>query len=757
MTEPYTEGSIQFGLLLHNHQPVGNFPWVFQQVYEDSYLPLIEALERHPRIRVALHYTGSLLDWLEQAHPDFIQRVAQLVQRKQVEMVGGGYYEPILPSIPDDDKVIQIRRLSERLEKDFGSRPSGMWIAERVWEPGLPGPIADANIQWTILDDIHFKNIGMEDKDLSGYYATEDQGKIVKVYATSKDLRYTIPWHPVEETITLLRSLATPNGQRILVMGDDGEKFGSWPDTQTYCWGQDGHSGWVDQFFSALEDNSEWLHMTLLGDYASQHPALGRVYLPTSSYIEMTEWALPPQKAYLFGQQVHQLEHEKRENQLQFMRGGFWRNFLVRYPEINNQHKKMLRVHAYVHAQGATNEVGLTHLLKAQANDTYWHGLFGGIYMGHVRSAIYHHLIKAENAANRAQHGEGHWQQYEHTDFDCDTQPELLIEGDQQNLYFIPRAGGTLFEWDLRRSAHNMLSVMTRQQESYHQTLREHEAKRRHQANNPSTDPQGSDEPANPHTTVRTKEADLDRHLVIDSYRRSSLVDHFLPPGLPLASYADNRYNELGDFVNQPYESNVTQDDNGITITFSRAGKVTRAGALSLLPVHLTKTIFIPLGSEELIVRYQIENQGQSRLQTYFGSEWNMHMLGGGANPQAYFIPESIEHDTLTRSHYPFDSTGETLNTQGLHLGNTWLEQNLDITLSQQATLWRYSIDTITGSEAGFERTHQGCSFTFLWSLVLGPQESWHGEIVLKGNPQASPEVLSTVDDQVRIVKDFGF
>jgi len=132
-------------------------------------------------------------------------------------------------------------------------------------------------------------------------------------------------------------------------------------------------------------------------------------------------------------------------------------------------------------------------------------------------------------------------------------------------------------------------------------------------------------------------------------------------------------------------------------------------------------------------------------------------MLGGGANPQAYFIPESIEHDTLTRSHYPFDSTGETLNTQGLHLGNTWLEQNLDITLSQQATLWRYSIDTITGSEAGFERTHQGCSFTFLWSLVLGPQESWHGEIVLKGNPQASPEVLSTVDDQVRIVKDFGF
>src|SRR2546429_4491770 len=146
--------SIHLGLVIHNHQPVGNFPWVFQQVYEESYLPMIEALERHPQVRLSLHYTGSLLDWMEENQPAFLQRIALLVQRKQVEIVSGGYYEPILPSIPDADKIAQIRRLTERISRDFGVKASGMWIAERVWGPGLPRLIREAGIERTILDDV---------------------------------------------------------------------------------------------------------------------------------------------------------------------------------------------------------------------------------------------------------------------------------------------------------------------------------------------------------------------------------------------------------------------------------------------------------------------------------------------------------------------------------------------------------------------------------------------------------------------------
>lgn len=731
--------SIHFGLLLHNHQPVGNFPWVFQQVYEDAYLPMMMALERHPAVRLSLHYTGSLLDWLEEAHPDFLQRIAALVQRKQVEMVGGGYYEPILPSIPDTDQIAQIHRLTERIERNFNTKPTGMWIAERVWEPSLPRLIRAADIEWTVLDDLHFKNVGLEDKDLYGYYATEDQSSVLKVYATSKTLRYTIPWRPVHETIEALRSLATPDGQRIIVMGDDGEKFGSWPETNTYSWGHDGRSGWVEEFFRTLEQNSSWLSTIPLGEYARTHHAQGRIYIPTSSYIEMTEWALPHEKSFLFGKILHRLEHDKQEDTLQFMRGGFWRNFMARYPEINTQHKKMLRVHDLVYAAGTTSESGCVDLWKAQANDTYWHGLFGGIYMAHVRSAIYHHLIKAENAAAHLLQQQTTWQHYEFTDFDRDTQDELIIESDQQNLYIDCQRGGSIFEWDLRRSTHNLSSVMTRQEEGYHQTLRAYEQERRRKAAlTTRITPQQAiqeGEPASPHTTVRTKEHDLDRYLVIDRYRRSSLIDHFLPPGLPLTDFAAARFEDLGNFIEQPYTTTVEQKDAAITVTMTRNGQVRRPGALSPLPVQVKKTLFIPAGEEKLFVYYSIENKGQARLHSNFASEWNFNLLGGGRNEQAYY---SIQNQQLPNSH--FDSTGEVSPVQSFHIGNSWLQQDMRFELSSEATLWRFSIETITGSEAGFERTHQGSCATLIWPLLLEAGQTWNVEIVCTGSNPAEQE-----------------
>ncbi|GAC1387259.1 MAG: DUF1926 domain-containing protein [Ktedonobacteraceae bacterium] len=726
--------SIFLGLLLHNHQPVGNFPWVFQQVYAEAYLPMIEALERHPKVRLSLHYTGSLLDWMAAAHPEFLERIAALTRRNQVEIVSGGYYEPILTSIPGADKIAQIRRLTARIQQDFGTKATGMWIAERVWEPGLPHFLREADIEWSILDDVHFKNVGLEDEDLYGYYATEDQSSILKVYATSKTLRYTIPWRPVDETIATMRALATPAGSRIIVMGDDGEKFGSWPETAAYCWGADGRSGWIEQFFTTLEQNSDWLQTTPLGEYARNYPALGRIYIPTSSYVEMTEWALPPQKSYTFGRLLHRLEDEKREDIVQFLRGGFWRNFLVRYAEVNNQHKKMLRVHNSVYKAGATAATGVVDLWKAQANDTYWHGLFGGIYMGHVRSAIYHHLIKAENAADSAQSNSQHWQRYEFTDFDRDSQHELIVESDQQNLYLDPQRGGTLFEWDIRRSMHNMLCVMTRYQESYHQTLREHEMERRRREAGINTLPQmqlqgqGSSEPASPHTTVRTKEPDLDKYLVVDRYRRQSLIDHFLAPGVTLDRFAQLRFEEQGTFVEQPYQADVQQDQSGLTIILTRHGQVKRAGALSPLPVSLTKTLCLPLGEEKLVVSYTIANNGQSRLQTSFASEWNIHLLGGGSNEQAYYRVEGQKLD----NEY-FDSTGEVFHVQNFSIGNRWLHQDMNFSLSEAATLWRFSIETITGSEAGFERNHQGSCLTLLWPLTLEVGQCWQVEITCTG------------------------
>ncbi|MDP2727981.1 MAG: hypothetical protein Q8P59_10630, partial [Dehalococcoidia bacterium] len=239
-----TRKNLYLGLAFHNHQPVGNDTGVFALAYERSYLPLVKALEEHPAIRVSLHYSGPLLDWILENRPQFLDRLAALVARRQVEIMGGGYYEPILPAIPQADRLGQIEKMSAFIKERFNQQPTGLWLTERVWEPDLPSTLARAGIQWTVVDDTHFRLAGMEDKDLFGYYVTEDQGYTLKVFPTSKYLRYAIPWHDVPRVLDYLLEVAA-TGAALAVLGDDGEKFGLWPGTFAHCW----ERGWVREFF----------------------------------------------------------------------------------------------------------------------------------------------------------------------------------------------------------------------------------------------------------------------------------------------------------------------------------------------------------------------------------------------------------------------------------------------------------------------------------------------------------------------------
>ncbi|MGC0777791.1 MAG: 4-alpha-glucanotransferase, partial [Candidatus Acidiferrum sp.] len=166
-------------LIIHAHQPAGNFEHVFEECYEHCYLAFLSLLEKHPRIRAGLHYSGSLLLWIEKNHPEYFERLRRMVASGQIELIGGGFYEPILISIPEADQKEQLTRLADYLEKHFGKRPTGAWLAERVWEPQLPSALAAANIGYTLVDDLPFLAAGFEPEELYGPYIAEDCGKSV--------------------------------------------------------------------------------------------------------------------------------------------------------------------------------------------------------------------------------------------------------------------------------------------------------------------------------------------------------------------------------------------------------------------------------------------------------------------------------------------------------------------------------------------------------------------------------------------------
>lgn len=730
---------ISLGLVLHNHQPVGQSDSVFQEIYERSYELMVAALERHPGVRVGLHYTGSLLDWLRQYQPEFMQRIRILVERGQVEVLSGGYYEPILPSIPDDDKRAQIEKLNQAVRHDFGCNPAGMWLAERVWEPTLPTALHAAGIEWTVVDDLHFKMVGLTDADVNGYYVTENNGDMVNVFGTAKTLRYTIPWRPVQETLQFLYDEALPHAGKVLVMGDDGEKFGAWPDTYDYCWGGDGKSGWVDEFFTALEANASWLHTVKLTEHLHNFPAVGRIYLPTASYNEMMEWALPPKAAYEFSRLYHEMD-EAHAPAAKYMRGGFWRNFLVKYPEINTQHKKMLRVYERIrtgrHLAAERGEdirkygdFGREDLWKGQSNDTYWHGLFGGVYMTDIRVRAQGHLIKAQKAAERGIYGDQDWLSHEVTDFDCDSLQELLIEGNALDLYIDLADGGSIFWWDIPSHNYNLASSISRREESYHTTLREYEEKKRAAASKGKGGKRkadagsgnvsaAEDEPVSPHDAVRVRESGLDQYLNYDWYRRSSLLDHFLGADTTLENFSKAQYSEVGDFVTGAYNAEIQEGGSNILhVVVERDGIVnTEHGPC---PVRVSKRLSITPGSPDYRVLYTVQNKSDEDLTCVFGSEWNLNLLGGGHNPSAYYRVEGQELEDAA-----LDSTGEARNVSELALGNSWLGIEMTLKTDREATFWHFPIETVSGSEAGFERTYQASCVLLQWPLKLPPSES---------------------------------
>ncbi|MCA9209564.1 MAG: alpha-amylase, partial [Planctomycetales bacterium] len=144
---------IRLCLVLHNHQPIGNFDNVFEQAYADAYLPFLEVFEPYESLRISLHTSGPLMEWLDQRHPEYLDRVARLVERGRIEIVGGAFYEPILAMIPSRDRVGQISEYTRWLEDRLGAHVQGMWVPERVWEPSLTGDIAAAGIRYSMLDD----------------------------------------------------------------------------------------------------------------------------------------------------------------------------------------------------------------------------------------------------------------------------------------------------------------------------------------------------------------------------------------------------------------------------------------------------------------------------------------------------------------------------------------------------------------------------------------------------------------------------
>src|SRR4030042_3874269 len=108
-----------FLFAIHNHQPVGNFPAIYERAFRECYRPLLEELLLHPSLKFSLHFSGPLLERMEEKEKDCLEILRKMTRRGQAEILGGGFYEPILAVIPEEDRQGQLRMMSAYLAVHF--------------------------------------------------------------------------------------------------------------------------------------------------------------------------------------------------------------------------------------------------------------------------------------------------------------------------------------------------------------------------------------------------------------------------------------------------------------------------------------------------------------------------------------------------------------------------------------------------------------------------------------------------------------
>src|SRR5438552_1341404 len=593
---PVPHDRLAFCFGIHNHQPIGNFDHVLVEATERAYRPFLERLHARSEIRLVVHCTGSLLEWLRERAPGTFDLLVALAGRGQVELLTGGFYEPILAVLPDHDKFGQIERLTAFLKTHVGIRPRGMWLAERVWEPHLPRVLVEAGVEYVLVDDRHFALAGLDPEALGGYYLTEDQGTRLRVFPISQRLRYLIPFAEVEGS---LEYLATRRGKvPAVTMVDDGEKFGVWPGTHAHVY----EKGWLDRFFDRLLA-TEWLDLATLSDVVDRVEATAPVYLPTASYREMGEWALPLAAQRRLERAKHDLERlGGGDADADLLRGGFWRTFLVKYPEVADTYWKMLRLSGAVRGAlaRAPHDGRLTEaqvaLWRGQANDAYWHGVFGVCYLPHHRRAVKSALLECERR---------------------------LVESGALLAYEGVRHGSLLGGW--------------------------------FDAGTTPLDP-------------------------VTPWERALLA----LPGEPLGC--------------------TTRAVRGaIAVTFTRGAEA---------PVSVEKAVTIREATVE--VRYRLTAPAATPVAGRWAVQWNLALTAGVA-PGRY----------LTATARPsLGSTGRERGAAGVALVDEWIGVRARLAWAPAAELAWGPVQTVSVSEAGFERIYQGTAVLVVWPVGLRAGET---------------------------------
>jgi hypothetical protein len=405
---------LQIILGSHVHVPYGAGEGEFERAYRLKLKPFISALYKFPQIQGTLHYSGALLSWVDRVYPECTMSIDDLVSRRQVELLGGGFYEPQFTLIPLQDKIGQVEMLTTYLRKRFGKKPQGCWLPALSWEQNLVGPLLSCGMAYTFLGEDRFRLAGLSGEDLYAPCLSEDQGKLISVFPVSRPMETF--FQPGEGAApSFLRALAKLAGElsdassRVVTVFPDPCGAMASPGEAELYW----HC-----FFQTLADSLESFDFTTPGRFIRGRARLRRAYFP----------------------------------------GSAERQCLIDYPEANGVYAKMVFSHMLINqlrGDKARKHTAREELWKAQGYDAFCPTESGGVYRGDLRKSAFRSLLEAEKITRE---NGSFIPCLMNFDFDLDNEDEYLFQGERINCY-VRLEGAGLFELDYLPRSWNYLDT----------------------------------------------------------------------------------------------------------------------------------------------------------------------------------------------------------------------------------------------------------------------------------------------------------
>ena len=653
---------------IHMHQPVDNFDWVIEMGIKTCYEPFFEVMSRYPEFKFSVHCSGWLMERIEQIRPTLYEKIVTLAKNGSIEFFSAGYYEPILSVIPSPDREAQITRLNDSIHDRFSQKPQGLWLTERVWESALIPDLNRSGIKYTVMDDYHFQCAGFDSEGLDGYYMSEEGGEPMGLFPISQKLRYAIPFLNVESAINAIKSYNREEDSAAIIF-DDAEKFGMWPGTHEWVY----EKGWLEKFVQAVLADEE-IQTRHFGEYFESHHPRGIAYLPNVSYYEMGEWSLKADDALALEVLKEEMGLERYEREgVKFLKGGTWKNFLVKYPESNRLHKRTIELSRAYHAGDGDFELPLH---KAQTNDSLWHGVFGGLYLPNLRDNAYTYLIECENIRY------GKKKALVRDTNELDGYPKYKSVTSKLIARFDAAQGGQLVELDVRDKCFNYQNTLTRRKEAYHKRL--FEAPREKSA----PIEEGID-------TIHHASASFDDALrdaiIYDWYLKNSFVDHISDDSFNAESFRHSHFREYGDFANQPFESSITKD----AIAFSRQG-----GIYNDEKAKTTLTKNFTFSSDSIHFALALESEASEKF-TYV-LEHNFHFS---------------DYDQVWINNLPLSMIGSAEGLDTVEIIDKVLKKKITLKANKPFSIHYFQLQTLSQSEQGFDLSVQGLSIAMVFDF----------------------------------------